>query len=261
MSTPTTVVRIAGPDALLSAIPVVLGFHPADSLVMACLTGDAHRLGPVCRMDLAAVAADTDRAAAALHNAALRYADDAVLVVYGDNPPRAAVMAVAADIASATGARPQVIHTGNTPHPVDTRLAAENAALGHALLQSRDDIDHSVAHHPGAECTAEQADIMAAMSTDTGRDRYLAAAIDNRASLPALIATAQATPDGYPHAADLLAVLAAVAYRMGDGTLANAALARAHACEPDHRLTLVLGLAVKAGIHPDTLAALADILH
>jgi hypothetical protein len=37
MSDMSSTIRVAGREGLLSAIPVLLGFHPADSVVIACL--------------------------------------------------------------------------------------------------------------------------------------------------------------------------------------------------------------------------------
>ena len=47
----TCTVRLRGPDELIAAVPHLLGFHPADSLVLVALT--AGRIGLTLRVDLA----------------------------------------------------------------------------------------------------------------------------------------------------------------------------------------------------------------
>ncbi|HEV6953479.1 MAG TPA: DUF4192 domain-containing protein [Promicromonospora sp.] len=47
-----TVVRVAGPEDLLSYIPYRLGFRPAESVVAVSLTGPRRRVGLVARVDI-----------------------------------------------------------------------------------------------------------------------------------------------------------------------------------------------------------------
>ena len=80
-----TRVRLSGREGLLAAVPAMLGFHPQESLVMICLTGPRHRVGPVIRLDLrppagrrgAGPAGDQD-----LRHYAAQYADQVALVCY-----------------------------------------------------------------------------------------------------------------------------------------------------------------------------------
>jgi hypothetical protein len=51
---PARPVRISDAAGLISAVPVLLGFHPADSLVVLCTRGRRRRLGPAIRIDLPA---------------------------------------------------------------------------------------------------------------------------------------------------------------------------------------------------------------
>lgn len=91
------------------------------------------------------------------------------------------------------------------------------------------------------------------------RDQVLARAIgsEDPAFVPTLIATARRLPDSA--AAEICAVLAATAYRFGDGALAHCAADRALATAPAHRLGLLLRAAFTGGIPPGDLAVLADI--
>ncbi len=69
--------------------------------------------------------------------------------------------------------------------------------------------------------------------------------------LPMLIACATWTPD--PVAAPLCSILAAVAYRHGDGALAQVAVDRCLAVEPEHPLALTLVDIMSAGLRPEVL--------
>ena len=89
------------------------------------------------------------------------------------------------------------------------------------------------------------------------RDAMIARAVVemNRPWLPMLIAAAGWTPDD--QAPQLCSVLAVVAYRHGDGALAQVAVDRCLAAEPHHRLAHLLPAIMAAGLHPDELATLS----
>ena len=75
-----TPIRISGPVGLLATVPMMLGFHPTNSLVMMCVSGRRRKVGPVARVDLPP---GHDRAMAAhLARHALQHADEVVLVSY-----------------------------------------------------------------------------------------------------------------------------------------------------------------------------------
>ena len=85
-TTPPMVIRDL--DGLLSAVPALLGFHPAESAVFICLAGPNRRLGPVVRADLPA-----DSSPYAFFDAVVqlvgntrRHADQVVIVFYTDQP-------------------------------------------------------------------------------------------------------------------------------------------------------------------------------
>ena len=48
------IVRVSGPQGLVASIPFLLGFQPAESIVLLCMRGPRHRIGPVLRMDIPA---------------------------------------------------------------------------------------------------------------------------------------------------------------------------------------------------------------
>ena len=47
----TDAITLSDRHDLLSIIPVVLGYHPTHSVVVACLAGSRRRMGPVLRVD------------------------------------------------------------------------------------------------------------------------------------------------------------------------------------------------------------------
>lgn len=89
------------------------------------------------------------------------------------------------------------------------------------------------------------------------RDALIARAVVemHRPWLPMLIACAGWTPDD--RAPQLCSLLAVVAYRHGDGALAQVALDRCLEAEPGHRLAHLLLAIIAAGTHPDELLMLA----
>ena len=75
-----TPIRVSGPAGLLAVVPTMLGFHPSNSLVLMCLSGERRRVGPVARVDLPP---GHDRPLAArLTMHALNHADEVVVISY-----------------------------------------------------------------------------------------------------------------------------------------------------------------------------------
>jgi hypothetical protein len=125
------------------------------------------------------------------------------------------------------------------PVPADVALLAD---LGFAQLAA------------GGEVEVEVATALAVLLTDMPtRDAVLVQALAelDRPWLPMLISCATWTPG--PLAPPLCSVLAMVAYRHGDGALAQLAVDRCLLAEPEHRLAhLMIGI-MSAGMHPDEL--------
>lgn len=107
------------------------------------------------------------------------------------------------------------------------------------------------------------AEFVAVVSMDlNARDQALAAALQHRNTelLAALTDTLTRTPDG--RAADLAAILALVAYRVGNGPLANVAIDRALASDPDHRLSQLASTALISGMPPQHMDAIVtELIH
>jgi hypothetical protein len=91
------------------------------------------------------------------------------------------------------------------------------------------------------------------------RDQLVARAVGrgDASAIPALISVARRCPRDC--AAEICAVLAAAAYRSGDGALAQCAVDRTLESAPSHRLGNLLRAAFTAGIPPQSLAALSEI--
>ncbi len=104
----------------------------------------------------------------------------------------------------------------------------------------------------GGEVEVEVATALAVLMTDVLiRDAVLTKALGelDRPWLPMLISCATWTPDSL--APPLCSVLAMVAYRHGDGALAQLAVDRCLLAEPEHQLAHLMIAIMSAGIHPD----------
>jgi hypothetical protein len=104
----------------------------------------------------------------------------------------------------------------------------------------------------------ETATALAVLMTDVPiRDAVLAKGLTelHRPWMPMLISCATWTPD--PLAPALCSVLAMVAYRHGDGALAQVAIDRCLLAEPEHGLAQLMIAIMSAGIHPDELDRIA----
>ena len=251
MMHPETTVKLSGQTDAVGAVAAMLGFHPTDSIVVLCLTGPRRRVGPVIRVDLdhgqipAAMAEHLARHAA-------QHADEAMVVTFTDAeddaaPDTAELVAALNQVCSVL----DVIDASNAPHAVPDALLAANVLHGRAVLPDRAALARSVEHTP----TAHPADpaILAAMGTVTGRDRWL---IDHSAdpdAVPALVAAIQATRDTDPRTPDMCAALAVLAYRKGDGALAQVAVDRALRADPIHRMSHLMLAVMAAGLPPGDL--------
>ena len=331
-----TRLKISGPDGLLAVVPAMLGFHPADSLVLLCLNGRRRRVGPVIRVDLPP---GRDRALTEQLTAhALNHAEEVVVVTYQESrrrPPllsdvlaefeRAGVEVMAVFSVRDGLARPARTRSEERSHPgfplpgdddpQVTGLAAARVLAGRGILANREQLRRSIAAPVGdrlqeverhieeaaagrlspvprgqnrsttqtrhrhlrsidgpamltefaltqvattGDISAETAAALAVGMTDIAvRDDILNQAVVDidRPWLPMLVACARWTPQAL--AADVCAVLATVAYRHGDGALAQVAVDRSLESEPEHRLAHLMVGMMCAGIRPEELHYLA----
>lgn len=251
----TTAVKVDGQAGALGAAAALLGFNPTDSVVVMCLSGPRRQIGPVIRVDLDHGQIPAGSAEQLAAHAA-RHADEVIVMTFTDTA------AAAPDTAALVAAlRPactvlEVIDAANTPHEVPEQLLVATVASGRAVLPDRAALARSVAHTP----TTHPADpmILSAMDNVTGRDQWLTTHGSDPASLPALVAAVQATRDTDPRIPNMSAALAVIAYRNGDGALAQVALDRALGSDPAHRLAQLMLAVMAAGLHPSDLD---DLLH
>ena len=172
-------IRLSGPSGLLAAVPTALGFHPTDSLVLMCLSGGGHALGPVARADLPR---GRDRALARqLTGHALAHADEVAVVCYPRTRRRPPVLGELLDELDTAGVgllTALVVHAGRMWPAVHDRplrladslpvpdqddpdvraLAAANALSGRVVLADRQQLRASIAGPRGhRRALAEQA--------------------------------------------------------------------------------------------------------
>ncbi|MET0965374.1 MAG: DUF4192 domain-containing protein [Nakamurella sp.] len=170
-----TPIRVSGPAGLLAAVPPMLGFHPTNSLVLMCLSGDRRRIGPVARVDLPA---GHDLAMARqLTGHARNHADEVVVISYQDGRrrpqllddvlielDRAGVVVMDAIVVRGGRARPGLNAAIERAHPGvavpgagDPQVAALTAAgalAGRSVLANRDQLRRSIAGPTGARLAA-----------------------------------------------------------------------------------------------------------
>lgn len=159
------VVRIAEPAGLLSATPVLLGFHPRESIVVLGLRGERGRVGPVIRVDLPD-RSKLDELAEYLADRLVRHADRACVLCYSDrHHARAALRAVTRrlEAAGASVLEAMVVRhdraefardaSGRTRRPVPLPLPDDavaqalntaNTLAGRRVLADRDALQRSV---------------------------------------------------------------------------------------------------------------------
>lgn len=156
------------PEDLLAVVPAVLGFHPAESLVMLTFGG---RRPFHARVDLPHVPDDTDAVVETLLAPALRQRPDKVLfIAYSADAGLAAATALrASDVFDDRGfavlaplrsdgsswfrVRRGEAPEAADPHPYDVRthsLTAQNVLDGRVTLDSRAALAATVAADPGA---------------------------------------------------------------------------------------------------------------
>src|SRR6478609_4245566 len=151
-------IKISGSAGLLAAVPNMLGFHPTDSIVLMCMSGERNALGPVARVDLPR---GRDRGLVGhLIGTALTHADRVAMVCYPRRRRRPAILGDLLDELTYAGIdvlAALVVHAGRvweapTPrslrladsrpvpgdhHPAARAFAAANAMTGRVVLADR----------------------------------------------------------------------------------------------------------------------------
>lgn len=83
------VTKASGPGDVAAMIPYLLGFHPADSLVVVALEGPRKRFGPVLRVDLADPSAAYDPVVQVMAVVARHHLKRVLLAAFSDSAARA----------------------------------------------------------------------------------------------------------------------------------------------------------------------------
>jgi Domain of unknown function (DUF4192) len=167
------VVKFGSPVDIVGAIPSMLGFHPAQSLVVMCLRGPRKRTGLTMRIDLVDPQHDQAFAAETVRRVAAEKADAAIVVCYTDAPagpdrlPRSSLVDEVGGQLLRRGielAEALLVHDGRwfsytcalaccppegsvipaTAEGVVAQLEAERVLSGRTILPSRDDLEASV---------------------------------------------------------------------------------------------------------------------
>jgi len=159
-------IRISDSGGLLAVAANTLGFHPTDSLVLACFTGDRCVLGPVARVDLPR--GRDPGLVRYLTGTALTHADRVAVLCYPRRRRRPAVVddLVAELIHAGIGVMSVlIVHAGRVweapsarplrladsfpapglDDPTVRALAVENALAGRAVLADREQLRASIA--------------------------------------------------------------------------------------------------------------------
>lgn len=338
LPTPRETVRLSGPLALVAAVPILLGFHPARSLVLLCVHGVRHRVGPALRIDLP-IPEDVPAVASFLAAQAARNATAVMLVCYAPDaddfargravlPHRELITACLVELDGlgvpvldavlvrsgaawsylrGTAADPGHRLPGDDD-PSLAHLRAAHVGAGRAVLGDREAIARTVAGPaPGAPATAGPAideafqrfavriadldhrgtveigcdlahqrlataidahrrsithddavwgDLVVTLTVDLVRDAVISWCLERVGDVPIglFVDLAHWVPDDF--AVPVLAVLALLAYRGGDGALANVALDRALTVDPGYRLAVLTREFVANGVHPTELDSL-----
>ncbi|WP_075743566.1 MULTISPECIES: DUF4192 domain-containing protein [Actinoalloteichus] len=213
MSTPlTSCIRLHDPGELIAAVPHLLGFHPADSLVLITLCGsDRSRVGVSIRLDLPGV--DEYEAVQETLLAPIRTqrTTGVMLVVVGggshhrvDGPPHRGLVDVVERALADAGV--PCLHsvwtpdtstdsrwicfneddcTGRLPDPAATTLAAASAAAGLVTFADRAELADLLTQDDEATLL-RRAELIAAATEAGDLDRTLAGAAAARRDLAAL---------------------------------------------------------------------------
>jgi Domain of unknown function (DUF4192) len=167
------VLKFGSPVDIVGAIPSLLGFHPAESVVVMCLCGPRRRTGLTMRFDLVDPRLDKAFATEIVRRVAAERADAAIMVCYTeatngpDRLPRTGLvdeigvllLRRGIEVAEALLVRaarwfsylcsqpccpPEGIPIPTVAEGVVAQLEAERVFSGRAMLGSREDVETSV---------------------------------------------------------------------------------------------------------------------
>ena len=260
-------VRISSPSDLITAVPYLIGFTPAESVVLVGLSG--RRVTVAIRIDIS----DGESGLTQALGIASEKVEQVLVIAYTEQPlPQWLSMPPAcADALLVSGGRWRSLLCPN-PHccPVQgtplfgptTAVAAAAVAAGMVAMASREEVTASIQPGPVTQHASEQA---AALAPIADRDRAWLAIEASFAADEDL----QPISEHYLHiarhcrqdrnAAAVWFLYAWTAWRTGDGVRADTALAQVFALDPGYSAARLLQSALQAGINPITTPALPDM--
>lgn len=244
------VIRLSDPASLLGVLPAILGFHPTNSLCTAFIDSETGRIGPVARVDLPI----PEHSIAQLVATGARFGDQVIVVAYSDDDAdRPQVQAVAEALSDQMDVL-AVIHTANAPAPLNASMYTATVLAGRSVLRDRQELERSVEHTEGTP-----PNVPYELATVIDRDRLISLALRApHEHLHPLLSAVRSLSDDDPRCASACITLALVAYRLGDGALAQVALARTQRVDPGHRLADLTQHLFAIGITPTALGELAE---
>lgn len=245
----TTTIRISDSDGLLSTIPVLLGFHPTDSVVIAGVKSGRNTVGPVARFDIATYRTEPEVMADYVAKRLGQHVESCLIVFYGlDEDLIGFPEMVDARGLDVLG----VEFTGNEPHPLHSAAHAEYVVGGGIVAPSREAIRAQV-EFDAAAGNAPDWDLVTLMRDVDARDAYLMGNIRAaRQPLQRVLATCRQMPDYAEGVANLCAVASILAYRCGGGALAHMCLERALRIDPEHTLSKLMADVFNLAPAPET---------
>lgn len=258
MSSPTTTatVRLTGSAGLLSALPTLLGYHPSDDLVIACLSRRGV-IAPVMRIGRADF---TPQMAVHLTEQAATFADRVAVVSYSQDPASDEVAAIMAGYLFGAGV--EIVDTltvSNDPAKVNEQLQGLHALTGRRMLNSRAEVAASIEYAPLSEVDPAVAALVEQAETGTHPHEIVAAILADPAptveAVAVLLPAVRQLPDHAPATAVLCTALCVLAYVVGDGALANLAVERALRTVPGYDPARTIDALMIRGETPEFIRA------
>lgn len=259
--------RISSPSDLITAVPYLIGFTPAESVVLVGLSGG--RLAVTIRIDIS----DGEAGLSKAMGIAYEQVEQVLLIAYTEQmlPQWLTMPPACSDALLVTGGRwrsllctnPACCPAEGTPLTGDVpAVAAAAVAAGLVAMASRDEVTASLQPGPATQQGCEQATALAPIAD---RDRAwlaieasFAAGEDLHAIGAHYLHIARHCAQDR-HAAAAWFLYAWTAWRSGDGVRAETALALVFALDPAYSAARLLQAALQAGINPTTTPALTDM--
>jgi hypothetical protein len=263
-------ISMRSPADVIHTVPYLLGFHPAESIVLICLQGPAVKL--TARMDVS----DGPDTFSQLHQTVASHGDDALLVLYSELDAPAWLQEQALQFKDAMQVRagrwfslicdnPRCCPPGGTelPEAADSVVAATAVAAGLAPAASREDLTATLRPR---QVTAAATEAALALSSIPTRDAaWLAIEEHATGDLDQLMAIAQQYLDIARHCPqDATAcapwfLYAWATWRTGSSARPNTVLDIIRAIDPTYAAAELLSHALLRAVDPLTTPPLTTL--